>query len=103
MEGGDRYEMSPSAVRTDVSQMPDVLALAEEVARTGIPHLLERAEQTLAIISPLRPNSLRRRRVTPRSGHESLLSAFGAWKDSIDPEAMKRMIRDGREDGRPRR
>jgi hypothetical protein len=43
----------------DVSQSPEMLRLAEDVARTGLPKVLERNGEALAVV---RPVATRRRR-----------------------------------------
>jgi hypothetical protein len=47
--------MARELKRTDVSQTPDVLRLAEEVQRTRQPRLLQRDREDLAIIIPVAP------------------------------------------------
>jgi hypothetical protein len=40
------------AVRLDISHMPELVQLAEEVARTGVPRALERDGRTVATLLP---------------------------------------------------
>jgi hypothetical protein len=47
----------------DISAMPDLARLADEVARTRTPCVLRRGDEEIAVLSPARP---RRRRQTRR-------------------------------------
>lgn len=44
--------MVQEAERIDISNMPDLVRLAEEVAQTRKPRLLTRGEEEVALLSP---------------------------------------------------
>jgi hypothetical protein len=52
----------------DITHSPEVLRLAEEVARSGTPRILRSADRDVAVISPApsRPPRVRRSRRSPR-------------------------------------
>jgi len=52
MHGGKR--MAKELKPIDVTHTPDVLRLAEEVARSGIPHVLRKGNKDIAEIRPVR-------------------------------------------------
>lgn len=96
--------MAREAVAFDLREIPDLARLVQEVRRTQTPIVLRDGDQDVAVLSPA-PD--RRRRMKQRVSPEDItatLSVFGAWKDKIDPEALKRRVREDREDGEaPRR
>jgi hypothetical protein len=60
----------------DVTQAPDVERLAEDVAKSGIPRLLRRNGESLAVIQPLAPRSApsrSRRTASPNRWLNSLI------------------------------
>jgi hypothetical protein len=54
--------MAREMIPTDVSQIPEVLHLAEEVARSGKPRLLKKDRDEIAVLSPVAPRATSRRR-----------------------------------------
>ena len=72
----------------DITAMPDLARLAEEVARTGTARVLIEKGTQIAVISP----ATRRRSTTKVSEtdlEQILASTFGAWDGLIDPEEFK--------------
>ena len=90
----------------DVSESPELLALAEEVARTDEPCVLRRGNEDVAIVTPLRTahGKGRARLKDWRPSEEDLAkarSAFGAWKD-VDTDKLLENIYASRDlPGRP--
>jgi hypothetical protein len=70
----------------DITHTPDVLHLAEEVARSGTSRVLRRNNTDLAIISPVTPtrNTGRRRRAT--SSDDALWGIVGLADASDFPD-----------------
>ena len=94
--------MIREAIRVDISTMPDLLRLAEEVARTQQPHVLQRDNNDVAILIPARARGRRRTgNDISQADIDATLAAFGAWKGRIDPEEFMRQVKAGREDDRP--
>ncbi len=75
----------------DISNLPDLLRIAEEVRATGKPHVLRRASEDIAVLMPITPDQ--RRADTAIDGPTSkrlksrLLSLAGAWSD-LDADRM---------------
>lgn len=88
--------MVREAAPIDISAMPDVVRLAEEVARTGTARELLRNGEALAVISPAPVRWRRRGKRVTQADIDAALSTFGAWKGKIDAEAFKRQVREGR-------
>jgi hypothetical protein len=56
----ERKGMAKERVTIDITHTPDVLRLAEEVARTGTSAILRRDSEDIAVLSPVAPASKRR-------------------------------------------
>jgi hypothetical protein len=86
----------------DITHTPDVLRLAEEVAKTGIPHILKRDNEAVAVLSPVSPASKpSRRRPKTKADFEAFLSSFGSWKDNVDVDRFLKDIEESRRLTRP--
>jgi len=73
----------------DITHTPSVLRLAEEVARTGVPHVLRRNNQDLAVISPATTGSKQARRIKPASNDDPLGRIIGLADASDFPDVPK--------------
>jgi hypothetical protein len=95
--------MTRAPDRVDISAMPDLIRLAEEVAQTGQPLVLHRGDEEVAVLVPA--GERRRKRRTPRTltpaQREAVLSTAGGWVGLIDAEQFKRDIKAARSDHRP--
>jgi hypothetical protein len=49
--------MAANPTSIDISNMPDVMRVAEEVEATRIPRILQRHKKTIAILMPIEPAS----------------------------------------------
>lgn len=98
--------MAQEAKAIDISDSPDILQLADEVRRSGLPHVLRDGTHDLAILTPIgAPTGTRRtssRRDTGRPSEAELArsragirESAGSWKD-VDAEAMKAYVRERR-------
>jgi len=70
----------------DISHMPELLRLAEEVRTSGEPRVLTRDRQDLAVLIPVKSRRIRRPK-TP-ADYEAFRSAAGGWKGLIDTETF---------------
>jgi len=88
----------------DAEAMPDLARLAREVAHSGRPCVLRENGEDLAIITPATANEPSNRiewkKPTPEQ-IEATLATFGGWDGLVDPENLKRTLREGRSDHRP--
>lgn len=86
----------------NVSDVPELLRIAEEVRNSNEPRLLRRDDEDLAILVPVA--RLRRRRA-PRLGskanYEAFRSAAGGWKDVDTDKLIADIYADRRMSDRP--
>ncbi len=64
----------------DITGIPDLLRIAEEVRDTNEPRLLKRDNEEVAVLIPARSRA-RVKRVPTKADHEAFLAAAGSWKD----------------------
>ena len=94
----------------DISDVPELLRLAEEVRTTNEPHVLRRAGEDIAVLMPIGPTTKRRGRkpaLARRSpapeevarSKAGIVGSAGSWRD-IDAEALKEYIRERRDASR---
>lgn len=86
----------------DITNVPELLSLAEEVHRTNEPRLLRRESEDLAILMPVKPAPRRRRRwAKTRADYEAFRSAAGGWKDVDTDKLIEDIYADRRISDRP--
>ena len=92
--------MAKELITVDVSKVPELLRLAEEVRGTKTARILRRDEEDIALVVPIAP----RRRVKAsrtKADLDAFLSAAGSWKDLVDAEELKEHIASSRGSSRP--
>jgi hypothetical protein len=89
--------MVREAVLVDVSAMPDLARLAEEVARTGTPRLLRRGDHDLAVLSPAKLKRRPKGKRVTQADIDAALATFGTWTD-LDAETLLRELDEARGD-----
>src|ERR1700680_4004868 len=88
--------MTTDATPIKISNNPDLLRLAEEVAVTNKPRELIRDKKTVAVIMPVSAmRKSKKHRAKTKADFEAFLSA-GSWKDLIDVEQFKKDIYESR-------
>jgi hypothetical protein len=97
-----RLERSAMMVKdilaVEISNMPDLLHLAEDVQRTHIPRLLQRNGQAIALLLPIASPPLRSRQhqLTPSEADpEAFRQAAGSWQD-VDTDQLLEDIQESR-------
>ncbi len=72
-------EMTP----IDISTNLDLVRLAEEVARSGEPRVLRRADEDVAVLMPIKKPASHQRttRKKTEEDHEAFLASAGSWED----------------------
>lgn len=73
--------MSKETMSIDVTHLPDLLRLAEEVKLSKKPRLLRRDAEDLAILMPVAASGRTSDKRTTKADYEAFLSAAGSWKD----------------------
>lgn len=73
--------MPRETMSIDVSHMPDLLRLAEEVGASGEPRILKRDGEALAVVTPIVSRSrIRAGRAKTKPDLEAFHASAGAWK-----------------------
>lgn len=87
---------------TDISNVPELLRLAEEVQRTEEPRLLRRHNEDLAILGPAKPAAARKgKKAATEADYKAFRSAFGGWKGIVDAKALESDLASERGSDRP--
>ena len=73
----------------DITHAPEILRLVEEVARSGVPRVLRRDDQDVAVISPAAPASKRSRHSKPTSERDPLWEIVGIADAADFPDTPK--------------
>ena len=84
--------------RIDVTNLPDLVRLAEEVRASQEPRMLTRDHEALAILMPAGAPVKRGRRRLPKgktkADYEAFRSAAGGWKDVDTDKLLEDIYRD---------
>lgn len=87
---------------TDISNVPELIRLAEEVRRTAVPRLLRRENEDLAILVPAKPAVPRKRKkLMSKADYDAFCSAFGGWRGIGVDDALKSDLTSERGSDRP--
>lgn len=89
---GRRRAMAEEPNPIDISNLPELLRIAEEVRATRRSRLLKRGNESVAIVTPVETRGGRAKRVT-KPDREATLAAAGSWSGLVDAEALKEQIR----------
>ncbi len=71
----------------DITTIPELKRIAEEVEATKTPRELRRENKTVAVIMPARRVPARKKREKTKADYEAFKSAAGGWKD-IDTDKL---------------
>ena len=82
----------------DISGVPDLLRIAEEVRTTRKPHMLRRDSEDMAVLIPVTPTRQKAKRTKTRADYDAFRAAAGGWKD-IDTDALIEHIYRARKEG----
>ncbi len=80
----------------DITTMPDLARIVEEVEATKKPRELRRDNKTVAVIAPAKKVPAKKKREKTTADYEAFLSAAGGWKDLVDTEKLKKDIYESR-------
>ena len=76
----------------DISTMPDLVRLVEEVATTKKPRALQRDKKTVAVLMPVTPAP------QGKTTYEASLAALGSWRD-LDANELMTCVHRSRAEG----
>jgi hypothetical protein len=74
----------------DITNMPELVRIAEEVEATKTPRELKRENKTVAVIMPARSATAKKKRIKTKADYEAFRSAAGSWKGLIEAEQFKK-------------
>jgi hypothetical protein len=80
----------------DITNMPDLVRIAEEVEATKTPRELVRENKPLAVIMPARKAPAKKKGAKPKADYEAFRAAFGSWKDVDTENLLKNIYTDRR-------
>ena len=80
----------------DITNIPELVKIAEEVEATKTPRELKRENKTVAVIMPARKASAKKKREKTKADYEAFKSAAGGWKDLVDTDKLKQDIYESR-------
>ena len=73
----------------DISNVPELVRIAEEVRITNQPRILRRDSEDLAVLIPVTPSLQRRaKREITEADYEAFLSAAGSWNGLVDADKL---------------
>lgn len=87
--------MANGSIVVDVSHLPEVLGLAEEVRASGKSRILRRDDEEVAIIAPVTPARSRSKGKKTQVDYDAFRSAAGGWED-IDTDRLVAAINEDR-------
>jgi len=81
--------MSKHLTPIDISNIPDLIRLVEEVKTTNQPQILKQNSETVAMLMPMGTTvKPRKNRMKPAADYKAFRFAAGNWKD-VDVEKFK--------------
>src|SRR5438876_9119829 len=80
--------MTQSATAIDISNMPELARIAEEVEATKTPRELKRENKTVAVIMPAPKATAKKKRGKTEADYEAFKAA-GSWKDVDTDKLLK--------------
>jgi hypothetical protein len=75
--------MAKEPKRIDISRMPELLHLAQEVRSTNEPRILQQESEDLAILSPVWPKKRAKATAQPVTSDDALFRLIGIGKSGI--------------------
>jgi hypothetical protein len=81
--------MAKELAPIDISNVPELLRLAEEVRTTNTPRVLRRNDEDIAVVMPIATPSRRAKRTRTQADLDAFLATAGGWQ-KFDAEAFKR-------------
>lgn len=89
----------------DISADLNLVRLAEDVAASGMPRLLRRDGEDVAVLMPVSAEPVVRRRTSPRrrtkADHEAFLASAGSWQDVDTDQFIEDNYESRRSSSRP--
>lgn len=77
----------PHATPIDITNIPELVRIAEEVEATKTPRELKRENKTVAVIVPATKAKSKKKREKTKADYEAFKAAAGSWKD-VDTDRL---------------
>ena len=84
----------------DVTDVPELRRIAEEVRDTREPRVLRAGDEDVAVVMPV-PRRRGRKRQRTEADDATFRSSFGGWRGLVDGERLKRGQEEARGSDRP--
>ncbi|MGH2494486.1 MAG: hypothetical protein ACRDIV_07260 [Ktedonobacteraceae bacterium] len=82
----------------DISGVPDMVRIAEEVRTSGRPRILRRNGEDMAMVIPIaHGHKSKSKRTRTKADYDAFLSAAGGWKGLVDADKLLADIYESRE------
>jgi hypothetical protein len=75
--------MAKEPKRIDISRIPELLSMAQEVRATNEPAVLQQESEDLALLSPIRPKKRSKTTAQPVTSDDALFRLIGIGKSGI--------------------
>jgi hypothetical protein len=75
--------MAKEPKRIDISRIPELLSIAQEVRATNEPAVLQQESEDLALLSPVRPKKRSKTTAQPVTSDDALFRLIGIGKSGI--------------------
>jgi hypothetical protein len=76
-------QMAKVPKRIDISSIPELLSLAQEVRRTNEPSILQQESEDLVLLSPVLPKKRSKTKAQPVTSDDALFRLIGIGKSGI--------------------
>ncbi len=80
--------MSEDTSYIDISNVPDLLRLVEEVRTTRRPHVLRKNSEDMAVLMPVTPARHKIKRTRTKADYEAFRATAGGWKGLVDMDKL---------------
>ncbi len=81
--------MAEEMIYIDISDVPDLLRIAEEVRTTRKPRMLRRDNENVAVLMPVTSTQRRKAsRAKTKADYEAFRAAAGGWKGLVDTDKL---------------
>ena len=91
----------PHPTPIDITNIPELVRIAEEVEATKRPRELKRENKTVAVIMPARRAPAKKKREKTQADYEAFKSAAGGWKDIDTDKLIANIYASRRRSNRP--
>ena len=85
----------------DITTIPGLARIVEEVEATKTPRELKRENKTVAVIMPSRKAPAKQKREKTKADYEAFKSAAGSWKDVDTDTLIKNIYEQRRRSNKP--